>query len=299
MPARRTPGFVACLLPLIRRNADELLRQRAEFGQRYSGEALHRLRVAIRRLQTATKILAGAGFPAPPAVKVTTLQSLRRSLGPSRDADVLLDRALPDFAASEGAARPRARLWRRLAAWRVNLHRAARQTVLHSLDDTLVATIERWLAALDALAALDCAPSRPTEAPAVCIDPRAASALERRFRRVRRQARRLGPRGRADLHACRIATKKLRYTLDALADRLPRADVARWTTALAALQDELGRANDALNGRAALRLIASREDRAFVKAHARWTRDCVRRHLRRARREWRHVKALPRFWREE
>ncbi|NCT69265.1 MAG: CHAD domain-containing protein [Rhodanobacteraceae bacterium] len=290
--ATPAPSFIGSLIPLIRRNADELLHQRAEFAQRYGDEALHRLRVALRRLQIAAGLLAQAGAPVPPAGLLDAIGALRGSLGACRDADVLLRTTLPEFVASDAAlAHPRVRLRRRLTAWRADLHRNARQAILQGLDDTLAATFAQWLDALGAAAAV--------EAPAgVGIDPRAAAALERRFRRLRRHARHLRDRRRVDLHACRIAAKKLRYTLDALAACLPRTEVARWTTALAALQDELGRANDARAGRTALRALALRaEDRAFVKAHKRWARACLRRRLRRGAREWRHLKALPRFWR--
>jgi CHAD domain-containing protein len=63
----------------------------------------------------------------------------------------------------------------------------------------------------------------------------------------------------ADLHALRVAVKRLNYLVDAVAGVIPRAAVKRWRTACNAAQSELGAMNDAH--------VAAVQARTFAAKH--------------------------------
>ena len=73
----------------------------------------------------------------------------------------------------------------------------------------------------------------------------AAATLERRHRRVAKSLRHLAGRSTAELHALRIAAKKLRYAAEFFGPMFEAAAARRYAKALAALQGALGSINDA------------------------------------------------------
>src|SRR5205814_3842551 len=77
--------------------------------------------------------------------------------------------------------------------------------------------------------------------------------IHRRHKRLVKDAARLDRLGPVERHRLRIAAKRLRYGVDAMASLFPRKRAERYLDVLVALQDALGNANDAVN---ALRLLA-------------------------------------------
>jgi len=92
----------------------------------------------------------------------------------------------------------------------------------------------------------------------------AAEAVTRRFRRFSEGVHNAA--GGANLHALRIAAKKLRYVCEFFAGFYPRKKVKRFLAALAALQDLLGAINDAVICRALVGTAA--EGARPLDAHA-------------------------------
>ena len=73
----------------------------------------------------------------------------------------------------------------------------------------------------------------------------ARKLLERRHRRLAKRGGALADGTPEERHAVRIAAKKLRYAAEFFAPLFPRKRARAYVKALAALQDVLGRANDA------------------------------------------------------
>lgn len=190
-----------------------------------SVEAVHGLRVALRRLRSLLSVFRRRWGPGDPSALRTGLRDLSRACGETRELDVLLARADPSGALVPALLAARRRAGARLVE---TLSGAQARTTL--LEGLIFAEAGDW-----------------TGAPGA--DAGAASGLSgdlrRRWRRVRRLADAfpdLGPEGRHDL---RLRIKALRYALESL-------DLPEWrplartlSPPLRAAQDALGALNDA------------------------------------------------------
>lgn len=210
----------------------------------HSVEALHQLRVAFRRLDTALdafgrefgqdrlKDLRGRG-------KVLTAR-----LSPARDLDVFIEKRLtnPRWGAHDGLPQLKARAERaRDAAW--------------TGVSTCIGDFERFADDVAALAAAP-VPLRRDRS----LSRAARSMLERQHKRVRKRgkvaaSRKADPGNQGDLHRLRIGLKKLRYTCEFFASLYPRKKVGRYLKTLRALQNQLGDLNDAANVRATVGVL--------------------------------------------
>lgn len=192
-------------------------------------EYLHQLRIALRRLRGAAALGDGVGKARP--AWATGLAAVMQDLNPARDWDVFVAETLPSvrpvlgdpplcesFLSGVGTAAARAR--------------EQAQACIAAPDFTrLVLGIGRDLQA-----------ARAAGAP---VEDWARRILGRRWKNLRRQCRRLDELDAAGRHRLRIAAKKLRYAADAL-EGLYGNRARSFLKRLAALQDRLGRANDAV-----------------------------------------------------
>ncbi|MCU0841788.1 MAG: CHAD domain-containing protein [Thiobacillaceae bacterium] len=190
-------------------------------------EYLHQMRVSMRRLRAIVGLLRHAGLP-PPAW-VGELKWLMGELSPARDWDVFVDETLPRLRAVLPDGQRLDALAPAVAAARQDAQERARQAVGSTRLVKLWLAVERDLASL-AGEGMDAAAW-------------AHAALRRRHRQLRRLGRHFDRLSAPERHAVRIAAKKLRYAADAFAS-LYGARAARYIGRLAALQDELGLAND-------------------------------------------------------
>ena len=214
-------------------------------------EAVHDLRVAVRRARCMVGQLRGA-------LAGDELERLREDLrwlgaltGPSRDRDVLhawLETLRPALAPDEGPA------FDALVA-RVSLERdQARRDLLEGWGS---ARLER---SLDEWERIAVAPERRNLASPDGDRPigeMAAKAIDRAWRRLVRHGRAVSDGAPAEaLHRVRIDGKKIRYLLELFRSAYPSVDLGPTITALKALQDCLGELNDAANREQALRRLA-------------------------------------------
>jgi triphosphatase len=207
-------------------------------------EAVHQMRVALRRLRSAWQLFRDAvACPALDAAK-PALRALARHLGPARDWDVFTTTTLPAVAASlpdEGALR---RLGAAAGRRRRESHAALRR-YLASADFREV-TIR--LAALAALRPWESAAASAAEEQAAALAQPladfAAHALARRRARVEETDEAVANLGREELHELRIHLKRLRYTAEFFAPLYPPRPARRFIRRLARLQDRLGQIND-------------------------------------------------------
>jgi CHAD domain-containing protein len=243
-----TVGAVA--YAVLRRGFIALLR--AEPGTRIGEdvEALHDMRVAIRRLRTAMRLFADV-LPRRAAGLRAALGWLGTALGAVRDLDVQLEqvrswRAEMGFAAGEPVEGVAAVMRRRRLV--------ARDRMLRALDSR---RYDRFVTRFAELLRRE-----STRGVAGARRPVLAAApelIERRVRKLEKAADRLDATSPApDYHAARIQTKRLRYALEAHGEVYGKP-LRALLRAVVALQDLLGEHQDAAVAAEHLRaLCASR-----------------------------------------
>ena len=222
----------------------------AESARAAPGEprAVHQSRVALRRLRSLIRLFR----PADPAWAAwnAALGALARDFGAARDWDVFLAGiGAGTLAALEGDRRLRALL------------RAAereRQAAYAALAATLAAPGFRALVFEGLrLAALPPAGETP-------LAPLAARILRKRWRRLKAAGRVIEELPPEALHEMRLDAKRLRYAAEPFAALWPGRAARRFNRRLAALQEALGLANDALVARGLAARLAGRGAGGFA-----------------------------------
>ncbi|GJD99032.1 CYTH and CHAD domain-containing protein [Methylobacterium isbiliense] len=207
-------------------------------------EALHQLRVALRRLRSAFSLFGDIVEDARvPALKAE-LKRLSEPFGHARNLDVFLATTLP----AERERRPDEAGLLTLERHLEDERNAAYAAVMATLGGT------EWRGVLiDLVAWLDAGPWRAADAPQAARRDAPARAfateeLERRRRKVKKRGRGLDHLEPHARHEVRIAAKKLRYGAEFFAGLYAKPKAAkrhkRFVRALADLQDALGDLND-------------------------------------------------------
>ena len=208
-------------------------------------EAVHRMRIASRRMWEVIALFR-ATLPGDTRALRRELGWARRALGDVRDLDVQIEEL--ESAAGSAGGTALAPLIARLAGER----EAARVRMREALDTP---RFEALLGGLDA-AIGELGSGGPNGASEVSVGAGAARVLTRRMAQVRRRGDRLDAHTPdAELHALRIRVKRLRYALEFLAPLYPKA-AARLLPRLVALQDGLGRRQDAVIAARQFRMLA-------------------------------------------
>ncbi|MFI5527448.1 CHAD domain-containing protein [Kitasatospora sp. NPDC051853] len=200
-------------------------------------DAVHRMRVAARRLRSALREYGGPGHGL-----AAELRWLGGALGGARDTEVLgaalaeEARALPAELAPEEIAAE-------LAAWTRHRSELGRAAALAALDSP------RYRALLGDLGDLTV---RPLDGDGLPEPAELVAAARRRVRRRLKRARKAaaGPERDRALHEARKAAKRARYLGETLA-------VPKLAGRMKALQDVLGLHQDSVVARAALRELAA------------------------------------------
>lgn len=215
-------------------------------------EALHGMRIALRRLRTALRVFSAVvGNRYPGGIK-SELRWISRELGPARDIDVLIADLVAPLRRRYSRDRKVMRVSRDFEQRRASLYGEVAVTLRSRRLCNLESQLKHWLEAGQWLASRSGSAARARDRP---VAPLAAKALARRRHKIRRLGRRLPTLDRTHRHRLRIRAKKLRYTIEFFADLFPGGKRAKrrrkMLTALEALQDSLGALND-LAGRNAL-----------------------------------------------
>ena len=226
--------------------------------RRDAPDALHKMRVATRRLRSALATFRPLADAAQTDPVRDELRWLAGVLGAARDAEVMHDRlrALVEAEPSElvlGHVRDvvEAAMTRR--------HRAAHDSVLAELDG------ERYLHLLDALDALVTAPpflrGAHDDAQEVLrgLVRRTWRRLDRAMRAAERAPR--GPEKDERLHEVRKQAKRSRYAAEAVVPVFG-GPARRYAEGVAALQESLGDFQDGVVTRAVLRALVAEQELA-------------------------------------
>lgn len=255
-------------------------------------EYLHQMRVALRRLRSCLSAFADALPKADVDAIRAELRWLSGRLGPARDWDVFLAESSPalveglsGFATAED-----------LAAL-VGTSQALRERALRSARTAL--QTKRTSALLLALGRLSAGGGMLAD-PSVSRLPLSGygpQLLDRRLEKVLKRGRKTRREGSvAQLHALRIAIKKLRYAAEFCGEALGDVDrVEHYRKLLAKLQACLGRICDAAV--MVRRVEEAVPDRGILIASVRgWSACAIHTERQSLRTLWRAFRKTERFW---
>lgn len=197
-------------------------------------EFLHQMRVGLRRLRVALALPHDQAWRAASAPLRARLRTLSVLLGEARNWDMFFLEVLRTMAAHLGVPAIAA-LRARAVRCRMRARGRARAAVLAGDYTALWIELARLMDGADE--------SRAT-INGMSAREFADSALARRYEQLIKAG--VGKDRGADLHALRIAAKKLRYSCDFFSGIYPKKKVKRFVADLVSMQDVLGRVNDAV-----------------------------------------------------
>ena len=215
--------------------------------RRDAPDAVHRMRVATRRLRTALATFSPLLDDEPTSAVRDELRWLARVLGAARDAEVMRGR-LAALVSDEPPELLLGPVARRLDDELSTLYRAALDELRDVLDG------DRYLALLRDLDSLldDPRPTTRGRRPAEEVLPPLVRRSWRRLRR--RRARAEDPEGGVSLHDVRKAAKRARYAGEVAALAV-RSGASRFAAAMEDVQELLGEHQDAVAAQSVLRRI--------------------------------------------
>lgn len=201
-------------------------------------EAIHHMRVASRRLRTALPLFGPALAPRKHEGWIRQIRDLTRALGAARDCDVQIDhlqafyRGLPP-----GSARPGVRrLLLRLRQRRQKLQQAVEKALADLVKSEAPMEMQRKLRPI--LEGVEAAPRSP-------------ALLALSYEAIREKLEQFlfyepflpQPEAKDELHAMRIAAKRLRYTIEIFSP-LYESELKDYLKALRQTQELLGEIHD-------------------------------------------------------
>lgn len=200
----------AVLVRHIRAHLKELARRLAELDSDKTVEAVHKARVACRRLRTALQVGCAAMVPRKRARRWRRrLRRLMQTLSPVRDADVQLAALEAHAGRLQGSRYRRGmeRLALRLRQQRQRLQRPLLEEAARFQRCSTLAKMVAWAHATSA--------PKPAAEKGGGFSPRTAKRIARRLDQVIEQSGSLqDPEDRQQHHALRVAVKRLRYTME-------------------------------------------------------------------------------------
>lgn len=210
-------------------------------------EYIHQMRVALRRLRSALRVFK----PADSGHLAEEIKWLAGALGEARDWDVLLKESLPGLLDAHGDAALSAQLLADGQRHQSRARDAAREALRSPRFGLLLLMIARWVSVPEQTAATG--PSSdptPEVTPPPAPEPLnlvkfARREIRRRLRRLLKDAGALDELSIEARHQVRIDAKRLRYSIEFFASLFDKQLVARYLSALRAIQDVLGTSNDA------------------------------------------------------
>lgn len=261
------------------------------------GEAIHQMRVALRRFRSALKIFRPVVRDARLAELKGEMSWLLSSLGPARDAEVFITEILDPVAAAhpdhDGLAALRA-YWRADRDYRTA---AALDAVRDRRFTSLVLALGEWVEAGPWLGTPATPRFKRLDSP---IQPFATARMGKAARKLLSAAGdHLDRLGHEDLHQVRILGKQVRYAGEFFASLVPRKQMKVYLAELSDLQGLLGQLNDIavanpkLTGR---HLEGGRARAAGLVAG--WHQSRRATLLKEAEKSWKRWRAMPLPWEE-
>ncbi|MGC2857768.1 CHAD domain-containing protein [Novispirillum sp. DQ9] len=236
-----------------------LLHNEPALREHRAPEAVHQMRVALRRLRSALSLF-GDLVAGPQAEALGgEMKWITGELGAARDLDVFLAEILAPVAAAAPhdpglAALVEIVTGRRDAAYERALAATASARFTH-----LVLDVAAWLETGDWLTPDDAMARARLEGP---VRGLATAILGSRHGRALKKGRHFARLDAEHRHRVRIVVKKLRYATEFFESLYGRRKTKAFRKALAGVQEELGRLNDVAVARALLHDLAEAQDPA-------------------------------------
>ena len=250
-------------------------------------DGIHQLRVSLRRLRSALLFLKPHLGSRADALNREARRALKR-LGPARDLDVFLLETLPPVIDANPGVSSLLRLREAARERRDTAHESARKLILGRRFNRFVLDLLQ-VAHSGGLVARDSGET---------LVETASDRLAGRYRSLMETGRDFEHLTEPERHRVRIALKKLRYACDYSRTLFPGPAADAYLRCLSALQDDLGRLNDAAVARQISRELAG-TDPADADGAAR-VRDWCDERVRSAEpgliEAWRTLVAAEPFW---
>jgi triphosphatase len=285
-----SPGILA-LRKLLREDLDVLSSWRPA-ALEGDGEAIHQLRIAVRRIRTTLVLFAPYANPIVRNRFNRELRRLGQAFGEARDWDVFLGKTLPKFMHGQPAREWLGRLQREAEPRMAGARATAELELKGDSLDRLAEVLNEWAEAEPEERGLDRRLAKPMEK----LAPR---LLERLARKVQKRGRDLDEAPVERLHDLRKSVKKLRYASENLAPIYPRKRARKYLKASKKLQSALGSLNDTLTARRLLGRLGEEGSVELAPALGVMEEWCRRRQTRVRRRlapAWKKFSRVAPFW---
>ena len=178
---------------------------------RRDAEALHQMRVALRRLRATISLFSDVVSDDRIDTIKTELRWLAREFGPARDLDTLLIEVLKPLRKQHANEPGLVSISKMFARERLKGYRRAQEAVQSARFRTLVLDTAEWVEAGPWSMSEDPLMRARREMP---IEMHAAEQLSRRRKRIRRRGAKIGDLSPEQLHRLRIQVKKARYAAE-------------------------------------------------------------------------------------
>jgi CHAD domain-containing protein len=225
-------------------------------------EALHQMRIALRRLRAAISLFSEIVSDGQADAIKAELKWLGREFAPARDLDSLLTDVIRPLQKQQADAPGFASVARIFARERLEGYRQARAAVQSPRFRALIADTTAWIEAGPWSKSADAQIAARRDAP---IETLAGEQLSRRRKKIRRRGRDMASLNPEELHALRIQVKKLRYATEFFSGVYPGKKAEKrqekFRAALKQLQTCLGGFNDIAMRKALCAAILTRPGR--------------------------------------
>ncbi|HEX4080766.1 MAG TPA: CYTH and CHAD domain-containing protein [Rhizomicrobium sp.] len=256
-------------------------------------EAVHQMRVALRRLRTMLVLYAPFLDPEASERFSNSIRDTGAVLGAARDWDVFVGQTLSHARDAGVRAEWTAALEEGATAKQEDARRGVRALIDGKAPGELVLGIEAWLCDPEAAA------KRPKSArvPIADIIP---DLLDRLAEKVARRGRRVTHSSPPELHRLRKSIKKMRYSVESASALYPGKAVNRYVKRCKKLQTALGTINDSQVTIRLVEEIAPSHSAAWAPAAGamlKWNAERLKDAERDLARAWRKLRHSDRVWR--
>lgn len=244
----------------IARSAFRHFTANADGVRELDSEAVHQMRVGLRRLRAAISLFADVLPRASTARIKTELKWLTNELAPAREIDVFLKESVQPLADRGVPQRGLRALGKRVSAQRMMAFRRGRDAVSSARYRRLLIDLLEWIET-----------ARPPAEDKGSIAAYASELLARRLRKARKQGRHLNDLDPRQRHKLRIKIKKIRYAVDFFGSLYRARDQKKLATLsdrLKQIQSALGSLNDFMAHREMATKAALTAPRANRRAQA-------------------------------
>jgi inorganic triphosphatase YgiF len=275
---------------IVQSASDQIAANRRAVLETVDPAAAHQLRIGLRRLRSALSAFRPLHDTAALRELEGRAQTLARTVGELRDADVLIEHIYAPVAGilQHDAGLPRLR--EVLLAHRDRVRQRVRAALEGQQWSVLQLYLALWPRTIEGAEAL-----------AGPVRKFARSALKKRWRKVADSGERLDDLTIEQRHEMRKALKTLRYATEFFASLYPEESTSRFIKETRSLQEVFGYLNDVV---AAERLTAicyegcgdSREAQRAAGYILGWHNAQAMHAWKDAHKGWQKLEALPRFW---